>query len=135
MSDFDTDAGTDYGHVETGQEHESLDQLHQAQGGEADYNNQFGVYEQDHASAESTSFDQGSHVEYDNPAGAHYEESNFTSYDHNAAETDHVFAAEGSESSHTSEYSELDALQARLDSAFASATELHTDGGPAIAAS
>ena len=103
MSDFDT--GADYGHVEAGQEHESLDQLHQVNASEADYNNQFNVYEQDHASAENTSFDQGHHVEYSDPSGAHYEESDFTSYDHSAAETDHVFAAEGSESSHTAEYS------------------------------
>ena len=126
MSDFDT--GADYGHVEAGQEHESLDQLHQVEGSENDYNSQFGVYEQDHAAAESTSFDQGHHVEYTNPNGAHYEESDYTSYDHSAAETDHIFAAEGSESSHTAEYSELDALQARLDTAFASATEINSGG-------
>ncbi|MEV0136674.1 hypothetical protein AB0H83_50650, partial [Dactylosporangium sp. NPDC050688] len=67
--------------------------------------------------------------------GSHYEESDFTSYDHSAAETDHIFAAEGSESYSASEFHQLDALQARLEGAFASATELHTDGGPAIAAS
>ena len=127
MSDFDT--GADYGHVEAGNEHESLEQLHQVEGSENDYNSQFGVYEQDHASAESTSFDQGHHVEYSNPSGEHYEESDFTSYDHNEAEADHVFAAEGSEFSSSSEYDQLDALQARFDSAFASGTELHTDGG------
>ena len=129
MSDFDT--GADYGHVEAGQEHESLDQLHQVHAAENDYDSNFGVYEQDHASAESTSFDQGHHVEYSNPSGEHYEESDFTSYDHNEAETDHVFAAEGSESSHASEYDQLDALQARFDSVFASATEINTGGGAA----
>lgn len=126
MSDFDT--GADYGHVEAGQEHESLDQLHQVDANEADHNSQFGVYGQDHAAAESTSFDQGHHVAFENPAGAHYEESDFTSYDHNSAEADHVFAAEGAESSHASEFSQLDALQHQLDASFASATELHTDG-------
>ena len=137
MSDYETgDAGYDggdnsYGHAEAGQEHESLDQLHQANASEADYNNQFNVYEQDHAAAENTSFDQGHHVEYDNPNGAHFEESDYTSYDHSAAEQDHVFAAEGSESSHTAEYSELDALQARLDSAFTSITEINGGGGAA----
>ena len=129
MSEWDSgDTGVDYGHVEAGQEHESLDQLHQVNASEADYNNQFNVYEQDHAAAESTSFDQGHHVEYTNPNGAHYEESDYTSYDHSEAEADHVFAAEGSESSHESQYSEIDALQARLDSAFASATEINTGG-------
>src|SRR5258705_9726122 len=70
MSDIDSgyDGGgdVDYGHYQAGQEHGELDQLHQASGSEADYNNQFAVYEQDHAAAESTSFDQGHHVEYDN---------------------------------------------------------------------
>ena len=114
--------GGDYGHYEAGQEHESLDQLHQVDASEADYNNQFNVYEQDHASAENTSFDQGHHVEYSDPNGAHYEESDFTSYDHSAAETDHVFAAEGSENYSASEFHELDALQARFDAAFAEGT-------------
>jgi hypothetical protein len=134
MSDYTTgdtadtgyDGGASYGDYQTGEQHESLDQLHQVNASENDYNNQFNVYEQDHAAAESTSFDQGSHVEYTNPNGATYEASNYTSYDHAAAETDHVFAAEGSESSHQAEYSELDALQARMDSVFASATEINT---------
>ncbi|GAB3846114.1 hypothetical protein ACFPIJ_39145 [Dactylosporangium cerinum] len=129
MSDYgDTgyDGGDSYGHYEAGQEHESLDQLHQASGSEQDYASQFGVYEADHASAENTSFDQGHHVEYSDPSGAHYEESDYTSYDHSAAETDHVFAAEGSEQYHAAEWSELDALQHQLDSAFASATEINT---------
>ena len=128
MSEYDGgDTGAEYGHVEAGAEHESLDQLHEVNASEADYNNQFNVYEQDHAAAENTSYDQGHHVEYSNPSGEHYEESDYTSYDHSAAEADHVFAAEGSESSHQAEYSELDALQARLDTAFAEAT--HISGG------
>jgi hypothetical protein len=138
MSDLDTgyDAGheggdVDYGHFQAGQEHEGLDQLHQAHGSEADYNNQFGVYEQDHASAESTEFSQGQHVEYDAPSTAHYEQDNFTHYNHDAAETDHVFAAEGSENSHQADSSELDALAQRFDASFASGTELHADGGSA----
>ena len=134
MSDYETgDAGYDggndtYANYEAGEQHEALDQLHQVNASETDYNNQFNVYEQDHAAAENTSFDQGHHVEYSNPSGEHYEESDYTSYDHSAAEADHVFAAEGSESSHTAEYSEIDALQARLDSAFASATEINSGG-------
>ncbi|MET7424198.1 hypothetical protein [Dactylosporangium sp. NPDC005555] len=135
MSEYDGgDTGVDYGHVETGQEHESLDQLNQVNASESDYNNQFNVYEQDHAAAESTSFDQGHSVEYTNPDGAHYAESSFTSYDHSAAESDHVFAAEGSESSHQAEFSQLEALQARLDSAFSEATVIDTDTPPSISA-
>ena len=119
---------SEYGEIETGEQHESVDQLHQVDASEQDYQSQFGVYEQDHAAAESTSFDQGHHVEYSDPSGAHYEESDYTSYDHSAAEADHVFAAEGSESASSSEFHELDALRAQLDSAFASATVVQ--GGP-----
>src|ERR1043165_4257210 len=127
MSEYDGgDTGAEYGHVEAGADHEPLDQLHEVNASEADYNNQFGVYEQDHASAESTSFDQGHHLEYSNPTGEHYEESDFTSYDHSAAESDHVFAAEGSESSHQAEFSQLDALQAQLDSSFTPIPTGHT---------
>ena len=135
MSEYDGgDTGAEYGHVEAGAEHESLDQLHEVNASEADYNNQYNVYEQDHAAAENTSYDQGHHVEYSNPSGEHYEESDFTSYDHSAAESDHVFAAEGSESSHQAEFSQLDALQAQLDSAFSEATVIDTDTPPSIAA-
>ncbi|MET7418779.1 hypothetical protein [Dactylosporangium sp. NPDC005555] len=124
---------SEYGEIETGQEHAEVEQLQQVDASEQDYQSQFGVYEQDHASAESTSFDQGRHVEYTDPSGAHYEETEFTSYDHSAAETDHVFAAEGSESASSSEFHQLDTLRAQLDSAFAQATVVQD--GPAIAAS
>src|ERR1043165_2757386 len=120
---------SEYGEIETGEQHESLDQLHQVDASEQDYQSQFGVYEQDHASAESTSFDQGHHVEYTDPNGGRYEESDFTSYDHSAAETDHVFAAEGSESASSSEFHQLDTLRAQLDTAFAQATVVQD--GPA----
>jgi hypothetical protein len=125
---------SEYGEIETGQEHAEVEQLHEVSGSEADYNNQFAVYEQDHAAAESTSFDQGHHVEYTDPNGAHYEESDYTSYDHSAAETDHIFAAEGSESASSSEFSQIDALRAQLDTAFAQATVVQ-DGPAELAAS
>jgi hypothetical protein len=125
---------SEYGEFETGEQHEALDQVHQVDAGEQDYQSQFGVYEQDHASAENTSFDQGHHVEYTDPNGAQYEESDYTSYDHSAAETDHVFAAEGSESASSSEFHELNALRTQLDAAFASATVVQ-DGPAELAAS
>src|SRR5687768_7127606 len=125
---------SEYGEIETGQEHAEVEQLHQVDASEQDYQSQFGVYEQDHASAESTSFDQGHHVEYSNPSGEHYEESDYTSYDHSAAETDHIFAAEGSESASSSEFHQLDTLRAQLDTAFAQATVVQ-DGPAELAAS
>ncbi|MEV0560219.1 hypothetical protein [Dactylosporangium sp. NPDC050588] len=135
MSEYDGgDTGAEYGHVEAGENHESLDQLHQVDASQNNYDSQFGVYEQDHASAESTSFDQGHQVSYTDASGATYQESDFTSYDHSAAETDHVFAAEGSESASSSEFHQLDAIRAQLDSAFSEATVIDTDAPPSIAA-
>ena len=121
MSDY---GDMDFGHYEAGQEHQEIEQLHQASGSEVDYDNQFNVYEADHQSAEATSFDQGSHVEYSDGNGAHFSSTDYVSYDHAATESDHIFAAEGSESYSASEYSELDALRAQLDTAFVSATEI-----------
>ncbi|WP_433083842.1 hypothetical protein ACQP1P_05865 [Dactylosporangium sp. CA-052675] len=143
MSDYDTgdtgyDGGgheVDYGQYDAGQEHGSLDQLHQAQGSEADAQSQFGVYEEDHHNAESTDFAQGHHVEYDAPAAVHYESDDYTNYSHDATSDDHVFAAEGSESSHQAQFSELSALQERFDAAFAEGTQFHADGGDAQIAS
>ena len=130
MSEWDSgDTGVDYGHVEAGQEHESLDQLHQVHAGEQDYGSQFGVYEQDHHAAESTDFSQGHHVEYDQAPAVHYESDDYTNYSHDANVDDHVFAAEGSENSHQAEFGELDALQQRFDATFAEGTEFH--GGDA----
>ncbi|WP_271190376.1 hypothetical protein, partial [Dactylosporangium matsuzakiense] len=57
------------------------------------------------------------------------ESDDFTNYSHDASVDDHVFAAEGSESSHQAEFSELDALQQRFDGAFASGTEFHGGEG------
>ena len=119
----------DYGHVEAGQEHDGLEQMHQAYGSEADAHNQFGVYENDHHADESTDYATGHHQEYDVPGGVHAESEDYTNYSHNASEDDHVFAAEGSESSHQAEFSELDALSQRFDGAFAEGTQFH--GGEA----
>ncbi|WP_433215478.1 hypothetical protein ACQP00_05935 [Dactylosporangium sp. CS-047395] len=135
MSDIDSydggDTGhdVDYGQYSAGQEHDALDQLHQAQGSEHDAQSQFGIYENDHHAQESTDYSTGNHVEYDQPAAVHYSADNYTNYSHDASEDDHVFAAEGSESSHSAQFSELDALQQRFDAAFAEGTEYHADGG------
>jgi hypothetical protein len=119
----------DYAHVETGNEHDGLDQLHQAHGSEHDASSQFGVFENDHHAQESTNFAQGHHVEYDAPSTAHFEQDDYTNASHSASEDDHVFAAEGSESSHQAEFGELDALQQRFDASFAEGTELHGGEG------
>ena len=141
MSDIDGgsyDGGhgdVDYGHFEQGHEHDGLDQLHQAQGSEHDYGNQFGQYEQDHHAAENTDFSQGHHTEYDQAPAIHAESDDYTNYSHSADVDDHVFAAEGSEHAHDANFGELDALQQRFDTAFASGTEYHGEGaGLGIAA-
>ncbi|WP_433613889.1 hypothetical protein ACQP2P_05725 [Dactylosporangium sp. CA-139114] len=142
MSDYDTgdtgyDGGqeVDYGQYDAGQEHGSLDQMHHAAGSEADASSQFGVYEEGHHDTDSTDFSQGHHVEYDAPAAVHYESDDYTNYSHDATSDDHVFAAEGSQSSHEAQFSELSALQERFDAAFAEGTQFHADGGDAEIAS
>jgi hypothetical protein len=112
----------DYGQHEAGQESDSLDQLHQVQGSEADYDSQYGVYEADHHAAENDQFETGKHVEYDAPQGVHFEETDYTNASHSAEVDDHVFAAQGSESAHTADFSQLDALSQRFDAAFAEGT-------------
>ncbi|WP_426512223.1 hypothetical protein ACPPVO_17295 [Dactylosporangium sp. McL0621] len=135
MSDIDTydgghDGGdVDYGHYEAGQEHGALDQLHQAHGSEHDAHSQFGVYENDHQAAEATNFAQGHHQEFDQPGVVHAESDDYTNYNHNASEDDHVFAAEGSQDSHQAEFGELDALSQRFDAAFAEGTQYHGGEG------
>ncbi|MDG6107366.1 hypothetical protein Daura_50120 [Dactylosporangium aurantiacum] len=113
---------SEYGDFSMGEQHEALDELHQVDAGQENYDSQFGVFQQDHAAAESTSFDQGHSVEFTGADGSHYAEQDFTSYDHSAAETDSVFAAEGSESYDASQFHELEALQARFDAGFAEGT-------------
>ncbi|MEV8516664.1 hypothetical protein [Dactylosporangium sp. NPDC051484] len=121
------DSNVDYGHYAAGQEHAGLDQLHQAQGSEADHNSQFGQYEQDHHAAESTNFSTGHHVEFDQPASVHYQADDFTNYSHSAEVDDHVAGAEGSEHAHQANFGEIEALQQRFDTAFAEGT--HFQGG------
>ena len=67
-------------------------------------------------------------MSYTDPSGARHEESDFTSYDHSSAETDHGFAAEGSESASSSDFHQLDAIRAQLGSAFSSMTAVNGGG-------
>ncbi|WP_238012472.1 hypothetical protein KZZ52_58870 [Dactylosporangium sp. AC04546] len=113
---------SEYGEIETAQESGELEELHTTAGSEQDYQSDFGVYAQDTASAENTSFEQGHHMAYEDPSGARYEETDYVSYDHSAVETDSVFAAEGSESASSSEFATMDALRAQFEQAFAQGT-------------
>ena len=130
----DHDGGFQYGDFSAGQESSDLEQLHQAAGSESDYDSQFGVYAQDHSEAESTDFETGKHVEFEGADGSRYESTDFTNYSSDSESSDSVFAAEGSESFHQAEFSQLDALRAQFDSSFAEGTQITGgDAGPAIA--
>jgi hypothetical protein len=121
---------TEYGEFEMGHESGELEQMHQASGGEQDYESQFGVYAADHNAAESTDFETGRHVEMTGADGSHFESTDFTSYSHDSEESDSVFAAEGSQSMHSARFSELDLLRAQFESNFAQGTQLSTGGEP-----
>ncbi|WP_432973368.1 hypothetical protein [Dactylosporangium sp. CA-233914] len=122
---------SEYGEFEMGHESGELEQLHQASGSEQDYQSQFGVFAQDHSASESTDFETGRHVEYTGADGSHFESTDFTNYSHDTEESDSVFVAQGSESMHSAEFSELDALRAQFESNFAQGTQI-TDGGPGL---
>ncbi|MET7398492.1 hypothetical protein ABZS66_33900 [Dactylosporangium sp. NPDC005572] len=125
----------EYGNYEASADSGELEQLHTAEGSEADYQSDFNVYEQDTVSAESTDFQQGSSVEFDSPDGTHYEEQNFTNYSNDSYDSNHVFAAEGSESSHEAQFSELDALRQQFASNSEAGTVFQGDAGELGAAS
>ncbi|GGM89333.1 hypothetical protein ACFFX1_34360 [Dactylosporangium sucinum] len=131
---YDDPQGVDYGHYEAGAESGELEHLQQASGSESDYDSNFNVYEQDTESAESTDFQQGRHVEFEDPSGARYEETEYTNYSHDEYDSNHIFAAEGSESSHQAEWSQLDALRERFASEFVEGTQYHADGGSELTA-
>ena len=131
IENYEPSNDVDYGHYSAGEQHDALDQLHQAQGHESVYDAQNSVYEADHHAAENDQFSTGHHVEIDQPAELHYSETDYTNASHTAEVDDHVFAAEGSEHAHEADYSELDALKQRFDGAFAEGTEYHAGGGEA----
>ncbi|MFG2045216.1 hypothetical protein [Dactylosporangium sp. NPDC048998] len=127
---------SEYGEFETGHESAELEQLHQASGSEQDYQSQFGVFAQDHSASESTDFETGRHVEFTGADGSHFESTDYTEYSHDSMESDSVFAAQGSESAHSAEFSELDALRARFETNFAQGTQISGgDSGLSIASS
>jgi hypothetical protein len=121
----------EYGNFETGHEAGELDQLHTASGSEQDYDSQFGVYGEDHSASESTDFSTGKHVEFDGADGSHYESTDFTNYSNDTESSDSVFAAQGSESMHSMDFSQMDALRAQFESNFAEGTQLSTGDGDA----
>jgi hypothetical protein len=89
---------SDFGDIDTGQEHASLEAVHEGQGHELDHQSQFGVLEHDHQSYEHDEFEHLKHIEYTDAAGNHYEVTEYTHYEHTEVEQDHTFAAYGSES-------------------------------------
>jgi hypothetical protein len=91
---------SEYGEIETGQEHGSLEAVHEDQGAEQDYQSQYGILEHDHQSVEHEEFEHLKHVEYTDAAGNHYEVTEYTHYEHTEIEQDHTFAAYGQEGGH-----------------------------------
>jgi hypothetical protein len=91
---------SEYGEIDTGQEHAGLEAVHEGYGAEQDHQAQYGVLEQDHQSFEHEEFEHLKHIEYTDAAGNHYEVTEYTHYEHTEVEEDHTFMAYGQESSH-----------------------------------
>jgi hypothetical protein len=53
----------DLGHIQAGQEHSALEQLHTDHGSESDLDQQFGVYGHDFHQAETNTLEHGVHIE------------------------------------------------------------------------
>jgi hypothetical protein len=89
---------SEYGDIDTGQEHSGLEAVHETHGQELDHQSQYGILEQDHHSEEHEEFEHLKHIEYTDAAGNHYEVTEYTHYEHTEIEDDHTFAAYGQES-------------------------------------
>jgi len=122
------DTGTDAYSADADHNSYDLDHGHAASGYESDHAvdaNQYGEaanYEKD------VNFDQGHAVEYDSPAGAHFEEQDYTSLDTHEAASSAAFSSEYSENSHNEAFQGIEQLQEHLESAHFSATGIE-DGG------
>jgi hypothetical protein len=116
MSDFD--GGTDLGHaghIDAHDEHFGLDQGHQAFGNEQDHFLNAQQFGQAHHFEHDVHYANGHAVEYDSPAGAHYEEQNYTNYDSHVAESDASYGSTYAEGDHQAAAGELDYLREQFD--------------------
>jgi hypothetical protein len=89
---------SEYGDIDAGQEHASLEAVHEGHGAELDHQSQYGILEQDHRSFEHEEFENLKHIEYTDAAGNHYEITEYTHYEHTEVEEDHTLMAYGQES-------------------------------------
>ena len=117
---------SEYGELEAGHESGQLEQLHQESGSEQDYNSQYDAYGQTDAAERSIDFETGQHVQYESPDGARYESTSYTSFESNESEFSQEYGVEASQSSHESEFFNLDALRAQFDSS--SLESSHAEG-------
>ena len=114
---------SEYGDIDTGQEHSGLEAVHETHGQELDHQSQYGILEQDHQSIEHTEYENVKHIEYTDAAGNHYEVTEYTHYEHTEIESEHTFAAYGQEGSAGFGAAELGTSEAASDSQVLSLTE------------
>src|SRR5215469_15881926 len=100
---------SEYGDIDAGQEHASLEAVHEGHGAELDHQSQYGILERDHHSFEHEEFENLKHIEFTDAAGNHYEVTEYTHYEHTEVEDEHTFAAYGSESDSQAGFGEADA--------------------------
>ncbi|HTJ34025.1 MAG TPA: hypothetical protein VL738_12410 [Dactylosporangium sp.] len=108
---------SEYGEIETGQEHAGLSEAHEGYGAEQDHQAQYGILEQDHQSYEHEEFENVKHIEYTDAAGNHYEVTEYTHYEHTEIEEDHTFMAYGQESGGSAGLGAADGYSLEGDSA------------------
>jgi hypothetical protein len=90
---------SEYGEIETSEDHGGLAEAHVESGSEQDYGSQYGILETEHQSIEHTEYENVKHIEYTDAAGNHYEVTEYTHYEHTEIEQESTFAAYGQEGS------------------------------------
>src|SRR4051812_22232688 len=121
---------SEYGDIDTGQEHSGLEAVHETHGQELDHQSQYGILEQDHHSYEHEEFEHLKHIEYTDAAGNHYEVTEYTHYEHTEVEDDQRLMAYGQESTGDAGFGAADGTDAGFgeaglgESGFGSATAM-----------
>jgi hypothetical protein len=122
------DTGTDAYSVDADHNSYDLDHGHAASGYDSDHAVEANQYGEASEYEKDVNFNQGHAVEYDSPAGAHFQEEDYTNLNTHEAASSAAYGSEYSEASHSEAFQEIEQLQEHLESANFHATGIE-DGG------
>jgi hypothetical protein len=102
---------SEFGEYSDGQEHASLEAVHEDAGHEQDFQSQYGILEQDHHSVIHDELENMKHIEYTDAAGNHYEITEYTHIEHTEIQDSHTLLSYGEEGG-DSNFGQADGLEA-----------------------